>query len=604
MQIQYTEWDDYIRSQCENEEYLFLFESSLSDGLNKSTYLFKNHCNSFEFDSFYELKKYITSCSSGRLQVYSVPYEFGYASYPERTDRYKTDLIRVFEFETVEEISFEKRRRMHSIFTEQKDFQFDSRISAECRKTDYIEKVQSILQAIQEGFVYQVNFSFPLKFEIPEGMEYPLYSLLRRFQPTDYNAFYKMRDKYILSLSPELLFEEKGGKALMRPMKGTASLQEARSMIHEKHKAENFMIVDLLRNDLGRVCEFGSVRINSLLQIENYRLISQLTSEIEGRVRKDRDLCDLLQAVFPSGSVTGAPKLEAMKIIDRLESSARGIYTGSLGFCIPEKKVFSVVIRTVEITEGKCRYRTGSGIVYDSVPEKEYEECILKAGLLFKAVDLSFFESLLFRRGRFVFPADHFERLRKSFFLFFGEELSWNRDFLLPLNDAARFLDNKKTYKIRIQISGSRKIRTSSEEIFLNKKNSAAERICISERKTSSYEIMLQHKTNHRQFYDQEISEVRSRGFYEAVFLNEKDEITEGCFTNIFCRIDGIYYTPPEISGLLPGVFRNRLLKRFPKIFRQRKLYMQDMISSDSIFICNSVRGIIRVRYEEKDQNY
>lgn len=598
MQIQFTEWDDYILSQCENEEYLFLFESSLSDGSDKSTYIFKNPAASLEFDSFFELKKYVSSCSSHRMQVFAVPYEFGYASYPERTERYKTDLIRVFEFDRVEEISFEKRRKMHSIFTEQTEFPFDSRIVSECRKTDYTEKIKSILREIQEGFVYQVNFSFPLKFEIAEGTEYPLYSVLRRFQPTDYNAFYKMKNKFILSLSPELLFEEKGRTAVMRPMKGTASLQEARSMIHEKHKAENFMIVDLLRNDLGRVCEFGSVRINNLLQIENYRLISQLTSEIEGKIRKDSDLCDLLQAVFPSGSVTGAPKLEAMKVIDRLESSARGIYTGALGFNNLKKRVFSVAIRTVEVTEGRCRYRTGSGIVYDSVPEMEYEECFLKAGILFKALDLRFFESVLFRKGRFILLNDHFERLRKSFRLFFGEDLSFEKDFLPFLNEKVKFLNNKLDYKIRIEISGSRKVRTLSEEVIIRKGKTDLKKICLSETKVSSFEIMLQHKTNHRQFYDQMLSEVREKGFFESVFLNEKDEITEGCFTNIFCRIDGIYYTPPSDSGLLAGVFRDRLLKRFPKIFRQRKLYIQDMISSDSIFICNSVRGIIRVRYE------
>lgn len=596
MLIQFTEWDDFIRSQCENEEYLFLFESSLSDGLNKSTYIFKNPAECFEFDSFYELKKYIGSSHSHRMQVFAVPYEFGYASYPEKTERYKTDLIRVFEFDRMEEISFEKRRRMHSIFTEEIDFLFDSRILSECRKADYIEKIQSILREIQEGFVYQVNFSFPLKFEISEGMEYPLYSLLRRYQPTDYNAFYKMKDKYILSLSPELLFEEKDGKTVMRPMKGTASLQEARSMIHEKHKAENFMIVDLLRNDLGRVSEFGSVRINNLLQIENYRLISQLTSEIEGIVRKDRDLSDVLQAVFPSGSVTGAPKLEAMKIIDRLESSARGIYTGALGFKNNEKKIFSVVIRTAEITGGKGRYRTGSGIVYDSVPEKEYEECFLKAGFLFKAVDLKFFESVLLRNKKLIYPAEHFERMRKSFRLFFGEDLDLEKDFLLPMNEKVKDLNNQFNYKIKIEISGSRKIKVSSEETVLRKKKKLPERICISQKKVSSYEIMLQHKTNQRQFYDQELSEIRKKGFFESVFTNERNEITEGCFTNLFCRIGGVYYTSPEDSGLLPGVFRDHLLKRFPKIFRQRKLYIQDIVSSDCLFVCNSVRGIIRVK--------
>jgi para-aminobenzoate synthetase/4-amino-4-deoxychorismate lyase len=239
--------------------------------------------------------------------------------------------------------------------------------------------------------VYQINLTAPVRFRF-EGEPLALYRRMRRRQPVPYGAFLNLGDgRRVLSASPELFFRRDGARVWTRPMKGTvrrgASPEEDQRLrralaADEKNRAENVMIVDLLRNDLSVCCEPDSVRVPELFSVEPYETVSQMTSTVEGRLKPDTGYADLFRALFPCGSVTGAPKLRAMRRIRRLEKEPRGVYCGAVGFAGPREAAFNVAIRTVELAGAEGRMGIGSGVVWDSDPDTEYEECLLKAAFL------------------------------------------------------------------------------------------------------------------------------------------------------------------------------------------------------------------------------
>lgn len=262
---------------------------------------------------------------------------------------------------------------------------------------DYVASVESIRRAIQEGDVYQVNYTAPMHFQF-RGEPASLYRSLRERQKVAYGAFANLGDRQVLSLSPELFFRvdrvdrvDGGRRITTRPMKGTVGRGDTTTRDDElaealgadtKNRAENLMIVDLLRNDLSRVAEPGTVRVPDLYSIETYESVIQMTSTVQATLRREARLSSLFDALFPCGSVTGAPKWSAMRLIRTLESVPRGVYCGAIGYASPSCAVFNVPIRTVEIRGGEGRLGLGSGIVWDSVPEREYEECLLKGDFL------------------------------------------------------------------------------------------------------------------------------------------------------------------------------------------------------------------------------
>ena len=259
-------------------------------------------------------------------------------------------------------------------------------------RTAYREAIAEVKAAIRAGDVYQVNFTAPLRFRLA-GDPLALYRRMRRRQPVPYGAFLNLGDdRRVLSCSPELFFRRDGRRAWTRPMKGTvrrgdtpAEDRRLRRWLaaDEKSRAENLMIVDLLRNDLSVCCEPGSVQVPELFSVEAYDTVSQMTSAVEGRLKENAaGLSELFRALFPCGSVTGAPKLRAMRRIRRLEQGPRGVYCGAVGFAGPEEAVFNVAIRTVELKGGQGRMGIGSGVVWDSEADAEYEECLLKAHFL------------------------------------------------------------------------------------------------------------------------------------------------------------------------------------------------------------------------------
>jgi para-aminobenzoate synthetase/4-amino-4-deoxychorismate lyase len=264
-----------------------------------------------------------------------------------------------------------------------------------CRPTigraAYEQAVGSVKEAIREGDVYQINFTFALDFSYA-GDPWAIYGALRERQRVSYGAFIPRPDGAVLSFSPELFFRTEAGRIVARPMKGTArrgrdAAEDARLKAwlraDEKNRAENLMIVDLLRNDLARVCEVGTVEVPALYSIETYETLHQMTSTVAGRLRPDASLTRLFEALFPCGSVTGAPKRSAMRLIERLEAEPRGVYCGAIGYAAPDgRAAFNVAIRTLVLRGGTGRMGVGSGIVWDSDWGAEYEECLLKGAFL------------------------------------------------------------------------------------------------------------------------------------------------------------------------------------------------------------------------------
>jgi len=261
-----------------------------------------------------------------------------------------------------------------------------SSFKANTDKKEYAAKIKKIKDYLAKGLSYQVNFTFKAKFNF-KGSAFSLYKDLRRFQPTSYAAFIDSGKERVLSFSPELFFRADKTKIIARPMKGTIKrgmgLQQDKHLKDElkkdkKTRAENLMIVDLLRNDLGRISD--NVRASRLFKVEKYPTLYQMTSTIEAGLRKDLKVKDIFTSLFPCGSVTGAPKIETMRIIKRLEKEPRGVYTGAIGYISPERKFcFNVGIRTAYIRGSKGELGIGGGIVYDSSIEQEYMEALLKA---------------------------------------------------------------------------------------------------------------------------------------------------------------------------------------------------------------------------------
>jgi para-aminobenzoate synthetase/4-amino-4-deoxychorismate lyase len=472
---------------------------------------------------------------------------------------------------------------------------FVSEFKTNISKDEYTQAILKIKNAITAGELYQVNFTFQLNFNISINTIH-FYSILKSLFKTPYSALlrFSQNDEY-LSFSPELFFEINDLCVTVRPMKGTSSKSGKSNLFNTKNRAENYMIVDLLRNDLGQISKVGSVKVNELLREEEYGNILQLTSEISSELNDNTSDFSLFNAMFPSGSITGAPKENALEFIDSLEISPREIYTGAIGYFFPDSKsMFSVAIRTLKKSGSQFTMGIGSGIVYDSDPELEWEECHQKAFFLYRAFQFFLFESILCKNGIFYFLDEHLNRLKSSSLFLFG-----HFDELNIRNKLQTFSPKPNTkYKLRLIYYESK--HSKIEWIEISKKQ-FHHKIKISEKIVHSNELFLYHKTSIRNLYDEEFTKNKDK-FDDIIFTNEKGEITEGCISNIFIFYDGIYFTPPIKSGILNGIYRSKLLKKYPKIFKEKIITKNMLKESKKIFICNSVRGIIKVNlYENKN---
>jgi para-aminobenzoate synthetase/4-amino-4-deoxychorismate lyase len=498
-------------------------------------------------------------------------------------------------------------------------------------EVEYAQRIAQIHQSIRNGDVYQLNFTMPLRF-LGTGSTARLYSRLSARQPVGYSAFLHSRPgRQILSFSPELFFRVEGSsgqarRITTRPMKGTAArgrtTTEDRVLAawlqnDSKNRAENLMIVDLIRSDLGRICTYGTVQVQNIFTAERYPTLWQMTSTVAGELRPEVNFQQIFRALFPCGSITGAPKVRAMQLIAELEAAPRGVYTGAIGFFSPRETVFSVAIRTLEIDHDledaaphsagrrswKAKMGVGSGIVIDSHAADEFRECALKAAFLSSEAStllappvagFSLIETMLWQR---VFPLLelHLDRLADSA-AYFGFACSREAVRSALLAFAADF-SHEGAYKVRLLMDSEGGLSLSSEALLEHSAPQAslgALRVWIAAQTTDSRDPMLFHKTTHRALYDAAWKQARQAGFHDVLFFNQRGELTESAIANVFVVKEGRWYTPPIECGLLAGVQRRHLLESRPEI-ETRVLHAEDLLHADAVYLSNAVRGLQRV---------
>ncbi len=454
-------------------------------------------------------------------------------------------------------------------------------------------------QHLAQGDIYQINLTMRAMLE-QTGSAAALFDNLLFEQPVGYAALLHLGDQKVLSISPELFLKRKGKKLTTRPMKGTAqrgrTTQEDMRIQEwlqsdEKSRAENTMILDLMRNDLSRITQAGSVEVPAHCEVEQYRSLFQMTSTTSGELVEGAELPEIITELFPCGSITGAPKLWAMEIIDDLEKSPRGIYTGSIGMIEPSGDfVFNVAIRTLVIDENGCaEMGTGSGVVFDSGASPEYDECLLKLDFL-KASDERFtlFETMGWTpEDGYTLLERHMQRLADSA-SYFG--FRWNEQSALrALKDHAQRFESAMRVRLDLAEDGQLHVAAQAMPAATGKDW----RICLADKRVHSQDRFLFHKTSRREFYDGTRAEYAAKhGCGEVIFLNESGYLTEGSFTSLFIRKGGKLLTPALKHGLLPGVFRAGLLDYGHA--EEADLTADDLHQNEAIYIGNSLRGLMK----------
>ena len=470
-------------------------------------------------------------------------------------------------------------------------------------RTDYGRSIRAIKNLIAAGDVYQMNYTFDVAVT-SRLRPWDLYRALRQMQPVPFGAFIKTARTSIASFSPELFFMRTGRRIAVRPMKGTAprgrnALEDqaiARTLSRDpKNQSEDVMIVDLLRNDLGRICETGSIRVDRLFEIERHPTLHQMTSTVSGRLIKGIGFSGILGALFPGGSITGAPKIRAMEMIRDIEKTARGVYCGAIGYSSPKgRSVFSIPIRTLERSTGRgaWRYGVGSGIVWDSRAGTEWRECGNKCDFLVaRREEFRIFESLLFARGTMLYSSDHCSRMAEAA-AYFG--FPFRKDLWTGCleAEAKKLRRLRSSFKVRIFLDRSGRI-TSDHEPSKPEIRGRRATVLLSKRRIETSSPFLFHKTTIRPWYEQSMQIIRTGACFDVIHTNERGELTEGARTNLFVRLKGVLYTPPVECGLLPGVLRRRLLAS--KKCRERILYPADLKRAEAVYCGNSVRGLVEV---------
>lgn len=472
---------------------------------------------------------------------------------------------------------------------------------------DYLAAIQRILAYIEAGDCYQVNYTFALHLR-HYGDPLAVYARLRQAQPVRHGAYLQLPQRTLLSLSPELFVERRGSRLTTRPMKGTAARHSdpradraSRDALaaSEKNRAENLMIVDLIRNDLGRIACIGSVRVESMFDVEPFPTLWQMTSTVTAEVPA-LPLASIFRALFPCGSVTGAPKFRAMQIAAELEPGPRGIYTGAIGCVLPGGDFsFNVPIRTLALyPDGGGTLGVGSGIVADSDARDELAECLLKARFVSDLdADFQLIETLLLDPAdQRLFPLldDHLQRLCASarYFLF---ECDAER-VCAALLAHARALAPGHRYRTRLLLYKSGEV-TIESAIFEMGAATDELQVVFAASRIDSGDLFRYHKTTVRSEYEAELAQLKSTPeVVDALFCNERGELCEGARSNVFLSFGGVLHTPPTSAGLLNGIMRRKLLRENGAAIVERTLYPEDAARADAIFISNAVRGLQRVR--------
>lgn len=461
----------------------------------------------------------------------------------------------------------------------------------------YQKAIETIHHHIRQGDTYQVNYTVQLSQEL-EADPLAIYNRLVVEQKAHYNAFIQHDDVSILSISPELFFEQDDRLLTTRPMKGTthrgltnqADLKEAAWLEADpKNRAENMMIVDLLRNDMNRISEIGSEQVTHLCQVEQYSTVWQMTSTIESRLRAEIDLVQTFRALFPCGSITGAPKISTMEIIHKTEKAPRGVYCGTIGILLPKgKRIFNVAIRTLQMQGDQAIYGVGGGITWDSKWESEYQETKQKSAVLYRQEP--HFELLTTGRihqGELTFLDKHVTRLREAsrYFAYPYDEPK----LLKELQEELAHLESNLDYRCRIALQKNGTFHLVITE--LTDLPASYLQAQLTKQKLDLATPFTYFKTSQRDHL--------SQSDHEQIFHLPDGTLLETTIGNLVLEIEGQLYTPPAHLPLLDGIYRRHLLET--QQVEEKLLTLNDLTDADRIYACNAIRGLYELDFQRKD---
>jgi para-aminobenzoate synthetase/4-amino-4-deoxychorismate lyase len=474
----------------------------------------------------------------------------------------------------------------------------------------YAADIGEIQEYIRSGDCYQINHTYRITGKT-YGDPLALYNKLRDRQPGRFGAYIEHNGHFLLSQSPELFLARDGDTLKAMPMKGTASaLSAVASSLSDdpKNQAENVMIVDLLRNDISRISLPGTVCVPNLFEVARHGDVLQMTSTVQGKIKPEVSLFDIFTAVFPCGSVTGAPKKRSMEIIQELEPENRGYYCGALGWLDPNGNfAFSVPIRTVEIEQDDESHAShftlgiGAGITNDSGATQEWQECGVKAAFLMDLPSATgLFETIAISKGEPLRLRAHLERMKASAH---SLRIAFNIALAetLILSSCAS-LDKNLSYRLRLDLSPNGELSVATATIDLISESAKifwAKDILPVDVTMFSGDVLLRHKISNRTLYDQAWQKAVQLGGFDALFVNEQGFVTEGGRTSIFIKTLGSteWLTPPVSAGLLPGVMRAALLANPSLNAREANLTIKDVSMAEEIMLSNALRGVIKAHF-------
>ena len=459
---------------------------------------------------------------------------------------------------------------------------------------EYKAAIEQIHHHIRQGDTYQVNYTVQLQQKLTAD-PFAIYNRLVVEQNAHYNAFIQHDDVSIISISPELFFKKDGDRLTTRPMKGTTNrglttetdLKQAQWLAQDqKNRSENMMIVDLLRNDMNRISKIGSENVKSLCLVEQYSTIWQMTSTIETQLLPNSSLGDIFQALFPCGSITGAPKIATMAIIKDVEKQARGVYCGAIGILLPNgPTIFNVAIRTLQMQGNKAIYGVGGGITWDSKWEAEYEETKQKSAVLYRQnPKFDLISTGRIHRGKLLFLKEHLNRLQESSRYFsypFNKEEVQNQ-----VEDLCQSLDFDTDYRLKMSLAKNGELTFEHNQL-----TGLADVFCQARLVEQTHPLDSPYtyfKTSYRPHISLEP--------HEQIYYNQKKELLETSIGNLVLKIEDQLYTPPVHLGLLNGIYRQSLIAN--NQVTERVLTLDNLKQAQAIYGCNAVRGLYELKVD------
>ena len=459
---------------------------------------------------------------------------------------------------------------------------------------DYKAAIEQIHHHIRQGDTYQVNYTVQLQQKLTAD-PFAIYNRLVVEQNAHYNAFIQHDDVSIISISPELFFKKDGDRLTTRPMKGTTNrglttetdLKQAQWLAQDqKNRSENMMIVDLLRNDMNRISKIGSENVKRLCQVEQYSTVWQMTSTIETQLLPNSSLSDVFQALFPCGSITGAPKIATMEIINKVEKQPRGVYCGAIGILVPQgPSIFNVAIRTLQMEGTKAVYGVGGGITWDSKWEAEYEETKQKAAVLYRQNPrFDLISTGRVHQGKLLFLEEHMKRLQESSRYF---DYPFNKEKVKKqVEDLCQSLDFDTDYRLKMSLAKDGELTFEHNQL-----TGLADDFCQARLVEQTYPLDSPYtyfKTSYRPHI--------SLGPHEQIYYNQKKELLETSIGNLVLKIEDQLYTPPIRLGLLNGIYRQNLIAN--NQVTERVLTLDNLKQAQAIYGCNAVRGLYELKVD------